>query len=54
MRVPSRAQDPVGHAHVGIVRFINFYNAARTHTSLNKQTPDKFYFTTLPPIQQAV
>jgi putative transposase len=47
------AYDSVGQAKAGIARYINFYNTARPHSSLDKQTPDEFYFATLPPIQRA-
>jgi putative transposase len=29
------------------------YNSARPHSSLDTQTPDEFYFATLPAIKQA-
>ena len=32
---------------------IDFYNARRPHSSLDKHTPDEFYFATLPAVQQA-
>ena len=47
------AYDSVGHAKAALVRYIAFYNARRPHSSLDKQTPDEFYFATLPAIQQA-
>lgn len=47
------AYDSVGQAKAGIARYINFYNTARPHSSLDKQTPDEFYFATLPAIQRA-
>jgi hypothetical protein len=31
----------------------DFYNVRRPHSSLDKRTPDEFYFATLPAIQQA-
>jgi putative transposase len=47
------AYDSVGQAKVGIARYIDFYNARRPHSSLDKQTPDEFYFATLPAIKRA-
>ena len=47
------AYDSVGQAKAGIARYINFYNTARPHSSLDKKTPDEFYFATLPAIKQA-
>ena len=47
------AYDSVSHAKAGIARYIDFYNTARPHSSLDKQTPDEFYFATLPAIKQA-
>ena len=47
------AYDSVSQAKAGIERYIEFYNAARPHSSLDKQTPDEFYFATLPAIKQA-
>jgi putative transposase len=47
------AYDSVGQAKAGIARYIDFYNARRPHSSLDKQTPDEFYFATLPAIKQA-
>ena len=47
------AYDSVGHAKAGITRYIDFYNTARPHSSLDRKTPDEFYFATLPAIEQA-
>jgi putative transposase len=47
------AYDSVGQARTGIGRYIDFYNTARPHSSLDKKTPDEFYFATLPAINQA-
>ena len=47
------AYDSVSQAKTGIARYIDFFNAARPHSSLDKQTPDEFYFATLPAIKQA-
>ena len=47
------AYDSVGQAKLGIARYISFYNTARPHSSLDKKTPDEFYFATLPAIKRA-
>jgi putative transposase len=47
------AYDSVSQAKTGISRYIDFYNSRRPHSSLDKQTPDEFYFATLPAINQA-
>jgi putative transposase len=47
------AYDSVGHAKAGLARYIDFYNARRPHSSLDKLTPDEFYFASLPAIDQA-
>jgi putative transposase len=47
------AYDSVSCAKAGLVRYISFYNAHRPHSSLDKKTPDEFYFANLPAIQRA-
>ena len=47
------AYDSVAEARAGLARYIDFYNTARPHSSLDKKTPDEFYFATLPAIKQA-
>jgi putative transposase len=47
------AYESVSQAKAGIARYIDFYNRARPHSSLDKKTPDEFYFATLPAIQRA-
>ena len=47
------AYDSVSQAKAGLSRYIDFYNTARPHSSLDKKTPDEFYFATLPAIKQA-
>ena len=47
------AYDSVGQAKAGLARYINFYNTERPHSSLDKKTPEEFYFATLPAIQRA-
>jgi len=48
-----KAYDSVSHARASIGRYIEFYNTRRPHSSLDKKTPDEFYFATLPAIKQA-
>jgi putative transposase len=48
-----KAYDSVSHARAAIGRYIDFYNTRRPHSSLDKKTPDEFYFATLPAIKQA-
>jgi len=47
------AYDSVAQARAGIARYIDFFNTARPHSSLDAKTPDEFYFATLPAIQRA-
>lgn len=47
------AYESVKQAKAGIARYIDFYNSRRPHSSLDKRTPDEFYFASLPAIQQA-
>ena len=47
------AYDSASDAKTGLTRYINFYNTARPHSSLDKKTPDEFYFAPLPAIKQA-
>ena len=42
--VYRRAYDSVSHARASISRYFEFYNSKRTHTSLEKRTPDEVYF----------
>ena len=47
------AYESVSHARAGLSRYIDFYNTRRPHSSLDKATPEEFYFATLPATQQA-
>lgn len=47
------AYESVAQAKAGIARYIGFYNARRPHSSLDKSTPDEFYFSSLPDIKAA-
>jgi putative transposase len=42
------AYDTVSAAKAGLDRYFRFYNSRRPHSSLDRQTPDQFYFDTLP------
>ena len=50
---PCMPTNCVADARTGLARYIDFYNTARPHSSLDKLTPDEFYFATLPAIKQA-
>ena len=43
-----RAYDTVADARASIGRYLGFYNTRRPHSSLDRQTPDRAYFTWLP------
>ncbi len=47
-----RAYDTVSEARASISRYLGFYNS-RPHSSLDRQTPDQAYFTSLPHIAAA-
>ena len=47
------AYDSVSQARAGLGRYIDFYNARRPHSSLDKRTPDEHYFATLPATRKA-
>ena len=42
------AYDTVSSAKAGLDRYFRFYNTRRPHSSLDRQTPDTFYFNSLP------
>ena len=42
------AYASVSEAKAGIARYIALYNSRRPHSSLDKQTPDEFYYGSLP------
>jgi len=48
-----RAYDTVAQARASIGRYLSFYNTRRPHSSLDRQTPDRAYFTRLPQIAAA-
>jgi putative transposase len=48
-----KAYDTVAEARASIGRYLSFYNTRRPHSSLDRQTPDRAYFTRLPQIAAA-
>lgn len=42
------AYESVSQAKAGIGKYFTFYNARRPHSSLDRMTPDQFYFKSLP------
>lgn len=42
------AYDSVSQAKTSLAKYISFYNSGRPHNSLDGQTPDDVYFTSLP------
>jgi putative transposase len=42
------AYESVSQAKAGIGKYFTFYNTRRPHTSLDRMTPDQFYFKSLP------
>ncbi len=48
-----RAYESVSYARALLARLIDFYNARRPHSNLDRKTPDEFYFGTLPAMQKA-
>jgi len=43
-----RAYETVSHARQSLGRYFNFYNTRRPHSALDRQTPDKVYYPSLP------
>jgi len=52
-RVYLKAYDSVSAARADIADYMNWYNAGRSHSSLDEVTPDEHYFANLPTIKQA-
>src|SRR3954462_13658674 len=48
-----RAYSTVAEARASIGRYLDFYNTRRPHSSLDRRTPDRTYFTKLPQIAAA-
>lgn len=47
------AYQSVAEAHAGIGKYFSFYNARRSHTALDRQTPDHIYFRSIEPLPLA-
>jgi len=45
-----KAYNSVSETVQSIAKYFNFYNSGRPHSSLNKLTPDEYYFTTRSPL----
>ena len=52
-RVYLRAYDSVSAARVDIATYIDGFNKARPHSSLEDATPDEFYYANLAPVKEA-
>ena len=52
-RVYLKAYDSVSAARADIADYINWYNALRPHSGLERLTPDKKYFGDLPQLTRA-
>ncbi len=52
-RVYLKAYDSVSAARADIADYLNWYNAHRPHSSLERLTPDTVYFAKLPKLKQA-
>ena len=48
-----RAYASVSEAKASMNRYIDFYNTKRPHSSLDKQTPDEFYYAALTSLPEA-
>jgi putative transposase len=48
-----KAYESVSQARASLARFIEFHNARRPQSSLDRKTPDEFYFTSLPALKNA-
>ena len=52
-RVYLRAYDSVSAARADIATYIDGFNKARPHSSLEDATPDEFYYANLAPVKEA-
>ena len=52
-RVYRKAYDSVSAARADIADYLAWYNAHRSHSSLDRSTPDEAYFAGLLPVKQA-
>jgi len=48
------AYDTVSLAKAGLNKYFRFYNSRRPHSSLDRQTPDQFYYAALSQLPMAV
>jgi putative transposase len=48
-----KAYDSVSEARASIGRYLTFYNSRRSHSSLDRKTPDQAYFNPLPQLAAA-
>ncbi len=48
-----KAYNTVSEATAGIAKYFEFYNTRRPHSSLDRMTPEQFYFNSLPMTQAA-
>jgi putative transposase len=48
-----KAYDSVAEAQASIGRYLTFYNGQRSHSSLDRRTPDQAYFNPLPQLAAA-
>ncbi len=48
-----RAYGSVSEARQGIARYLRWYNSGRPHLSLDRQTPDEFYYQQSPELARA-
>ena len=48
-----RAYDSVSEARASLARYFEFFNTRRPHSSLDGNTPDEFYFASLPATRKA-
>ena len=47
------AYNTVSEAKAGLARYFAFYNTRRPHSSLDRMTPEQFYFNSLPQAKAA-
>jgi putative transposase len=48
-----KAYESVSQARDGLAKYFEFYNRRRPHSSLDRMTPEQFYFKSLPVTQAA-
>ena len=48
-----KAYNTVSEAKAGLARYFEFYNTRRPHSSLDRMTPEQFYFNSLSVTQAA-